>query len=244
MFLQNDIERGGPILTAPDPSKVYEGYEILDSFHEQHMVDLEYTVLTVFLFHFVLTCQSEAACRQVIGHFLNNAMRAAAKYYHLASGAVFHEYTISHPNLLGIGYISGPVDYLVASTVGNMRPLETGGAAVPGSRRFLVVEAKQGATLTLAVSMSQLFAQLLTVQNDDPFNPFLLDVLTISERLEHAGVLTDGSNWRFFLFSRKEKGILLHSSGNITAGDKILCNKVLGNSPRRSEILTTLIKVC
>jgi hypothetical protein len=63
-------------------------------------------------------------------------------------------------------------------------------------------------------------------------NPFFLNVLTISERNEHAGVLTDGSNWRFFLFSRKDNGILLHSSGNIVAGDRISCNKVLGNRPR------------
>lgn len=158
----------------------------------------------------------------------------------MPSGAVFHEYTISHPNLLGIGYVSGPVDYLVASTVGNMRPNETGGVALPGSRRFLVVEAKQGATMTLAVSLSQLLAQILTVQHDDPCNPFLIDVLTISERNEHAGVLTDGSHWRFFLFSKKDKEILLHSSGNIVAGDRISCNKVLGNSPHISKILTCL----
>lgn len=168
----------------------------------------------------------------MIGRFLNNAMRAAARYYDLPSGAVFHEYTISHPNLLGIGYVSGPVDYLVASTVGDMRPNETGGVALPGSRRFLVVQAKQGATMTLAVSLSQLLAQILTVQNDDPCNPFFLNVLTISERNEHAGVLTDGKNWQFFLFSKKDKGILLHSSGDIVAGDRISCNKVLGNRPR------------
>lgn len=165
----------------------------------------------------------------MIGRFLNNAMRAAARYYNLPSGAVFHEYTISHPNLVGIGYISGPVDYLVASTVGDMRPNETGGVALPGPRRLVVAQAKQGVTMTLAVSMSQLFAQILTIQHHDPCNHFLLHILTISERNEHAGVLTDGSNWRFFLFSKKDKGISLHSSGNIVTADKISCNKVLGN---------------
>jgi len=53
-----------------------------------------------------------------------------------------------------------------------------------------------------------------------PCNPFFLNVLTNSERNEHAGVLNDGSNWRFFLFSKKNKGILLHSPGNIVAGDR------------------------
>jgi hypothetical protein len=69
--------------------------------------------------------------------------------------------------LPGIGYISGPVDYLVADTVGDLTLKETGGAVVPGSRRFLVVEAKQSATLSLTVSYTQLYAQLFTLQNDD-----------------------------------------------------------------------------
>ena len=54
MFEKNKIKRGEPLLTSPDPLKVYEGYDILDSFHEQHDIDLEFTVLTVFLFHIVL----------------------------------------------------------------------------------------------------------------------------------------------------------------------------------------------
>jgi hypothetical protein len=87
----------------------------------------------------------------VIGRFLNNPMRAAVRYCNLPSGAVFQEYTISHPNLLGIGYISGSVDYLVASTVGDMRPKETGGVVLSGPTRFLVMEARQGAMVMLAV---------------------------------------------------------------------------------------------
>lgn len=94
-------------------------------------------------------------------------MRAASIKFDLPSCAVFHEYNIYHPNLLGIGYISGPVDYLVADTVGDLTLKETGGAVVPGSRRFLVVEAKQSATLSLTVPYTQLYAQLFTLQNDD-----------------------------------------------------------------------------
>ena len=94
-------------------------------------------------------------------------MRAAKLKFNLPSAAIFHEYTIHHPNLLGIGYISGPVDYLVANTVGNLGPRVMGGAVVPGDRRFLVVEAKQSATLGLTTSFAQLYAQLFTLQYSD-----------------------------------------------------------------------------
>ena len=94
-------------------------------------------------------------------------MRAATIKYDLSSGAVFHEYNIHHPNLLGIGYISGPTNYLVANTISDLSPGETGGAVIPGSRRFLVVQAKQGATLSLTAWHTQLYAQLFTLQHDD-----------------------------------------------------------------------------
>jgi len=61
-------------------------------------------------------------------------MRAATSFYKLPSGAVFHEYPISRPSMPGIGYVSGPVDYLVASTLAHLRPRERGGVVLPGSR--------------------------------------------------------------------------------------------------------------
>ena len=56
MFEQNGIKRGEPLLISSDPLKLYEGYDILDSFYEQYLIDLEFTLLTVFLFHIVLIC--------------------------------------------------------------------------------------------------------------------------------------------------------------------------------------------
>jgi hypothetical protein len=157
-------------------------------------------------------------------------MRSATLFYQMSSGAVFHEITISHPYLLGVSHISGPVDYMLASTVGDLQPEETRGVAVPDEgRRFLVVEAKQSATLTLNASLSQLLAQILTIQHADQYNPFLIEV-AIRERHQHAGVLTDGREWRFFMFSRKEDEVLLHSSGSIQAVDKKSCEKVIGNT--------------
>ena len=94
-------------------------------------------------------------------------MRTATIKFDLPSGAIFHEYNIHHPDLLGIGYISGPTDYLIANTISDLSPGETGGAVIPGSRRFLVVEAKQGATLSLTTWYTQVYAQLFTLQHDD-----------------------------------------------------------------------------
>lgn len=168
MLSANHVIRGGAIRTSEDPSKLLEGYDILDSFYEQYTIDLAYTVLTVYsLFVIRLILQSGAGCRQIIGLFLNNAIRAATIKFDLPSGAIFHEYNIHHPNLLGVGYISGPADYLVADTVGDLTFEEVGGAVVPGSRRFLVVEVKQSSTVSLTASYAQLYAQLLTLQYDN-----------------------------------------------------------------------------
>jgi hypothetical protein len=108
---------------------------------------------------------------------LNNAMRAATLFYRMSSGAVFHQITISLPYLLGVGYITGPVDYMLAGTVGDLRPEETGGVAAPDEgRRFLVGEVKQSAIRTLNASLWQLLAQILTIQQADQYNPFLIEV--------------------------------------------------------------------
>ena len=94
-------------------------------------------------------------------------MRTATIKFDLPSGAIFHEYNIHHPDLLRIGYTSGPTDYLVADTVGDLTLEETCGAVVPGSRRFLVIEAKQSETFSLTASYAQLYAQLFTLHHDD-----------------------------------------------------------------------------
>ena len=60
MFEENKITVGSAILTASDATKVYQDYEILESFHEQHEIDLEYTVLSVFPFHLILMWQSDS----------------------------------------------------------------------------------------------------------------------------------------------------------------------------------------
>lgn len=110
--------------------------------------------------------QTEAGCRLIIGMMLINAMDMAKGVYHLPSNALFHEYVIAHPNLPGIGQISGPVDFLASSTENdissNLNP-----DIAPGERKFLVIEAKRGPTVNEAASFAQLYAQLFTVQHLD-----------------------------------------------------------------------------
>lgn len=53
MLSANHVYMGGAIKTTEDLSKLLNGYDILDSFYEQHELDLAYTVLTVCPFIFV-----------------------------------------------------------------------------------------------------------------------------------------------------------------------------------------------
>jgi hypothetical protein len=57
MLAANQVQMGGAIKTSDDPARLLEGYDIVDSFYEQHEIDLTYTVLTVIsLILFVLIC--------------------------------------------------------------------------------------------------------------------------------------------------------------------------------------------
>lgn len=47
MLFANHVYGGGVIKVSEDPAKLLESFDILDSFCEQHEVDLTYTVLTV-----------------------------------------------------------------------------------------------------------------------------------------------------------------------------------------------------
>jgi hypothetical protein len=57
MLAANQAQMGGAIKTSDDPARLFEGYDIVDSFYEQHEIDLTYTVLTIIsLVLFVLIC--------------------------------------------------------------------------------------------------------------------------------------------------------------------------------------------
>ena len=80
---------------------------------------------------------------------------------------MFQEVPLSHPNLPGIGPISGPVDYMSAALPKDIPLKITGGVANPAKPIFILVEAKQAQTLSDVSSNAQLMAQLLTTQHDD-----------------------------------------------------------------------------
>jgi hypothetical protein len=67
------------------------------------------------------------------------------KVYNLPSNALFHEDIIYHSDLLGIGQVSGLVDFLVSSTENDISPNLNPDIA-PCERKFLV-EAKRGPTI-------------------------------------------------------------------------------------------------
>ena len=75
---------------------------------------------------------------------------------------LFEEQPIQHDNLLGIGPISGPVDFLVS------RELECIGLRkVPGLPYLVVVETKSVAKYGMISFLAQLCAQMLTLHELD-----------------------------------------------------------------------------
>ena len=74
--------------------------------------------------------------------------------------ALFEEQTIQHDDLLGIGPISGPVDFLVSRAIGHI-------GKVPDLPYLAVVEAKSAAKCSMLSSVAQLYAQMLTLHELD-----------------------------------------------------------------------------
>ena len=85
----------------------------------------------------------------------------------MKSLAIFHEVNFSHPNLPGVGPITGPVDFLSAKLAQNIPLAKFPGVAVPLKSLFVIVEAKKPDTLNSVSSNTQLLAQLLTAHYDD-----------------------------------------------------------------------------
>jgi hypothetical protein len=87
--------------------------------------------------------------------------------FKLTNIALFHEVPMEHPNLPGVGAISGSLDYLASAT--DVPTNLTFGSAIPDNPRFIVVEAKRGSTLSDIQSEAQLLAQMLTLEYTDPY---------------------------------------------------------------------------
>jgi len=92
-----------------------------------------------------------------------NAIDAARIYYH-KSIALFSEVTIEHPDLPGIGHISGNLDFLASTVFAHVDMRYDAESALPKCPYLIIVEVKKGTTVSAITSKAQLLAELLTLQ--------------------------------------------------------------------------------
>jgi hypothetical protein len=96
-----------------------------------------------------------------------NAIHLARQRNPKVNVALFQDVMIEHPDLPGIGYISGAVDYLSSATGQNLPVKDFGDTAIPQRPHFVVVEAKRAVTIGETAIFAQLYAQMLTLHYMD-----------------------------------------------------------------------------
>jgi hypothetical protein len=102
------------------------------------------------------------SCRGIIGLYLVNATWIARSLRKNPQIALFQEIEISHPDLPGVGPISGALDYLTSATA-KLSVRKYPALATPRIPHFVVIEAKRQATVGEIPAQAQLLAQLLTL---------------------------------------------------------------------------------
>ena len=102
------------------------------------------------------------SCHGIIGLYLVNATWIARSLKKDPQIALFQEIEISHPDLPGVGAISGALDYLT-STTSKLSVKYYPALATPRMPHFVVIEAKHQATIGEISAQAQLLAQLLTL---------------------------------------------------------------------------------
>jgi hypothetical protein len=83
---------------------------------------------------------------------------------------IFHEETLSHPNIPGLGQLTGPADYLISQTKRDLvddDDDESPDMSMPINQAFLIIEAKKNSTVSEKASFAQLLAQLLALELGD-----------------------------------------------------------------------------
>ena len=78
---------------------------------------------------------------------------------------VFYDSPIAHPNLPGIGPVSGSLDYIIAKVDGNKDPKQTK-YLIPVQPYLTVMVAKKSSTLDQN-AQAQLVAQVLTMDHQE-----------------------------------------------------------------------------
>ena len=72
-----------------------------------------------------------------------------------------------HPQLPGVGYVGGNLDYLTSAVRGNVDVRERGDECRISTPYLLIIEAKKDTTIGVEGSIAQLYAQLLTLELSD-----------------------------------------------------------------------------
>ena len=83
----------------------------------------------------------------IINAYVNYALRYASKHYDKAHIAAFYEVPVAHPDLPGVGPVSGNLNYMIAKVDGNKDPQKTKWL-VPVQSYLTVLEAKISSTLS------------------------------------------------------------------------------------------------
>lgn len=87
--------------------------------------------------------------------------------------ALFAEVHVEHPDLPGVGPVSGALDFLV-STVRDKEDIAIfGNSALPESPKFVIIEAKSSSTMADKSSYAQIWAQLLTIDHYEVYATLL-----------------------------------------------------------------------
>jgi hypothetical protein len=97
----------------------------------------------------------------IINVYVNYALQYCSKHYDKAHIAAFYEVPVTHPDLPGVGPISGYLDYMIAKVDGNKDP-QKNRWLVPVQPYLTVIEAKNPSTLSQN-AQAQLVAQVLTL---------------------------------------------------------------------------------
>lgn len=97
----------------------------------------------------------------IINVYVNYALQYSSKHYDKAHIAAFYDVPVTHPNLPGVGPVSGYLDYMIAKVDGNKDPKKNRWL-VPVQPYLTVIEAKKSSTLSQN-AQAQLVAQMLTL---------------------------------------------------------------------------------
>lgn len=114
----------------------------------------------------------------IINVYVNYALQYSSKHYDKAHIAAFYEVPVTHPDLPGVGPVSGYLDYMIAKVDGNKDPKKNRWL-VPVQPYLTVIEAKKSSTLSQN-AQAQLVAQVLTLDYSEHSSE--LYVLSVATR--------------------------------------------------------------